>query len=103
MTFDARVMTVEAIDCAVDCRTPLLRVDWSLFSAGSQSPIALRLGRMTNLQTKNTTIATTTTPAITPPTIGPIGVLGLVASCPGKDPIFTHFVDAQSLQDWETS
>ena len=61
--------------------------------------IACRRGRMMNLQTKNTINAMTTTPAITPPIMGPIGVFGLLASWPGSEPICTQFVDAQALQD----
>lgn len=38
MTFEARVKTVDAIECAdlVDCRAERFKVDWSRFSGGSQ-------------------------------------------------------------------
>lgn len=97
MTFDARVSTVDAIECVR--LGSLVRLAWSLFSGGFQVSLRFRR-RMQQNQKPNTSRRIPTTPPNTPPTMAPTGVDCFASTFwPGNEPIFTQLVEAHALQD----
>lgn len=74
MTLEARVKTVEAMEC-VDLRELRASLNAELFDFSASLPpcwaYSLRFLRITNHQTKNVMMATAATPPMTPPAMAP--------------------------------